>query len=161
MDLIYQQITNLFSQLTAKDWRLACAESLTGGLLSSTICDVPGASQVYAGGITTYQTPTKHQILQVDQERLAQTGPVDAVVAEQMAQGAANLFNTQVAVSTTGVAGPQAQDGQPVGKVFISVLSPQGSITKDYLFTGDRTQIRHSSVKAAIDLLTELLAVQP
>lgn len=133
---------------------LAIAESLTGGLLTSILVDVPGASLVVRGGIVAYQTDVKHDLLGVDAGLLNATGAVDPTVAEQMASGAAERLRADRAVATTGVAGPDPQDGHSVGEVFIAIASTAGRDVRRFEFAGDRSQIRRRSVDAAIDMLS-------
>lgn len=113
--------TRLFRELSARNLTLAVAESLTGGLLSATIVSVPGVSAVFRGGAVTYATDTKASVLGVSRARLALTGPVDEVVAEQMADGVQRLYQASLGVSTTGVAGPGSSDGHRAGTVWIGV----------------------------------------
>ena len=98
---------------------LAVAESLTGGLLAATLVDVPGASAVFRGGVIAYATDVKATLLGVDPALLAERGPVDPQVAAQMATGVRVRLGADVGVSTTGVAGPDPQDGQPDRKSVV------------------------------------------
>ena len=144
--------------LREKSYTIACAESLTAGLVCATLCDIAGASDVVAGGVTTYQTSTKSEVLGVSRSRLQETGAVDPVVAEAMAQGAAKLFSADVALATTGVAGPGSQDGHSAGTVFISVATPAGGATTELSLSGDRNQIRLQTVAAVLQLAIEALS---
>ena len=134
---------------------LAVAESLTGGALAAEIVSVPGASQVFRGGAVTYATDTKAEVLGVSAERLAQAGPVDSCVAEQMARGAAQLFRADYALATTGVAGPGSADGIEAGTVFVSVFTPPGSYTRQLTLRGNRGDVRAGTVEAALRFLIE------
>ncbi len=138
--------------LREKNYTIACAESLTAGLVCATLCDIAGASEVVAGGVTSYQTRTKSEVLGVSRSRLQDTGAVDPVVAEQMAQGVAKLFSTDVALATTGVAGPGSQDGHSAGTVFVAVTTPAGGATTELSLSGDRNQIRLQTVAAVLEL---------
>jgi nicotinamide-nucleotide amidase len=144
----------VLAELMARGETLAAAESLTGGLLSATIVDVPGASKVFRGGLIVYATDLKHTLAGVDAELLAERGPVDPDVALALAQGAARACNATWGVATTGVAGPDPQDGVPVGTVFISVAGRVAQVRRLTL-TGDRAQIRRAAVQAALALLQE------
>ena len=115
----HPQAQQLVAELTRGHLTIATAESLTAGLISAGLADVPGASAVLTGGAVTYATNRKASVLGVSQELLAQRGAVDAQVAREMAQGALRLFDANLAVSATGVAGPTEQDGHRVGTVFI------------------------------------------
>lgn len=100
---------------------VATAESLTAGLVAATVAAVPGASVVLRGGLVVYATELKHDLAGVDAALLAARGPVDPVVVGQLARGAARRCGADVGVGVTGVAGPEPQDGHPVGEVWIGV----------------------------------------
>jgi nicotinamide-nucleotide amidase len=103
---------------------VAVAESLTGGMLCSALVDVPGASAVVRGGVVSYATDLKHRLLGVDAGLLAANGPVDPDVAAQMAHGVRERLGADWGVATTGVAGPDPQDGIPAGTVYVAVAGP-------------------------------------
>ncbi len=144
--------------------RVACAESLTGGLLAAAIVDTPGASYVLNGGVVVYDSDLKRRLCGVDAALLAQHGPVHSEVAEQMARGVRSacavtrhgeLVRADIGVATTGVAGPDAdpQTGQPPGTVFIGVSSERGDEVLRFAFSGDRAAIREATVRAALEAL--------
>lgn len=133
--------------------QVATAESLTGGDVGGAICTVPGASAYYRGGVISYAYEVKAQVLGVDAQLLAREGAVHPAVAVQMAVGAARVCGADYAVSTTGVAGPDPADGQPVGTVYIGVCSPSGSEVFERHYSGDRAQIRAEASADAIALL--------
>nr|WP_202514769.1 MULTISPECIES: nicotinamide-nucleotide amidohydrolase family protein [unclassified Streptomyces] len=134
---------------------LAVAESLTGGLVAAELTSVPGASQAFRGAVTAYATPLKSEVLGVDADLLAERGAVDAEVARQMATGARRALGADWGVATTGVAGPESQDGRPVGTVFVAVSGPHGTGKVAALrLNGDRADIRRESVRSALDLLS-------
>jgi CDP-diacylglycerol--glycerol-3-phosphate 3-phosphatidyltransferase len=144
--------------LEERGWTLAVAESLTGGLLAAELTGVPGASRSFRGSVTAYATPLKEQLLGVDGALLAARGAVDPDVARQMALGVRDRLGADWGAATTGVAGPDPQDGQPVGTVFVAVAGPDGSVqVAPLLLAGDRTAIRRASVGAVLDLLLEQL----
>ncbi|WP_327288396.1 CinA family protein [Streptomyces sp. NBC_01198] len=137
---------------------LAVAESLTGGLLAAELTGVPGASRTFRGSVTAYATALKQELLGVDGALLAERGAVDARVAREMAEGVRRRLGADWGAATTGVAGPDPQDGQPVGTVFVAVAGPGGvAEVTALLLTGDRTAIRRASVAAVLDLLVEQL----
>ena len=137
---------------------LACAESLTGGLLSAELTSVPGASSVVRGGMVTYATGAKAAVLGVDGRVLDRVGPVSPQVAAQMAQLVAERFGTDIGVATTGVAGPEPVGEHPVGEVFIAVHDLEtGTVVYRYEFTGSRGEIRSATVAAAVDAIASLL----
>ncbi|MDO5746328.1 MAG: CinA family protein [Actinomycetaceae bacterium] len=140
-----------------RGWTLATAESLTAGMLCARLCDIPGASQVVRGGVIAYATDVKQDVLSVDKRRLADMGPVDQLVSEQMAEGACRVMRTDVGVSTTGVAGPEPQAGHAVGEVHIAVVTPQGSAHRKLELSGNRQSIRHQTVDAALAMLLRVL----
>ncbi|WP_088285161.1 CinA family protein [Kineosporia sp. A_224] len=147
--------------LTARGLTLATAESLTGGLLAARVVDVPGASAVLRGGVVAYATDLKHLLLGVDADLLAARGAVDPDVAAAMALGVRERLGADVGVATTGVAGPDPQDGHAAGTVFVAVsLSPAlaaggagGGRVVPLLLAGDRTAIRTATVAEALGLV--------
>ena len=153
--------------LETKGFKLAIAESLTGGLLSAEFVSVPGASNVLLGSIVAYQTALKHELLGVSRTLLENQGAVDPEVAAQMATGIrtklANKTNTDenlvVGIATTGVAGPDSQDGVAVGTVYIAISGPGaiGDSVYAHEFTGGREAIRAATVSEAISALGECL----
>ncbi len=144
--------------LEARGWSLALAESLTGGLLADAFVGVPGASKVLRGSVVAYSTEAKSDLLGVDAKLLADVGAVDPAVAIEMAVGAANVFKADVALSATGVAGPDTQDGVAVGTVFIGVLTPRGSEVVELSLKGDRAEIRAGAVAGALATLKTALS---
>ncbi|MFB8388114.1 CinA family protein [Microbacterium sp. NPDC055910] len=140
----------ILRRLAARGWTIAVAESLTGGLVASALIDVPGASASMRGGVVAYATDVKRDVLGVDGDLLASRGAVDPAVAQQMAEGARRLLDADVGVATTGVAGPEPQDGQPVGTVCISVVTPAGSTAVRTHVPGDRAEIRAAAVRKAL-----------
>lgn len=134
---------------------MATAESLTAGLLSATIAGVPGASAVLRGGLIVYATELKHALAGVDADLLAQRGPVDPDVAAALATGAAARCGATWGIGLTGVAGPDPQDGHPVGTVYLGLAGRHGSTSRLLDLTGDRWQIRFDACSAAIDGLCD------
>jgi nicotinamide-nucleotide amidase len=157
------RVAALLSAFGEKGLHLAVAESLTGGLLTSAFVDIPGASKVLLGSIVAYQTELKHQLLGVSRPLLQEQGSVDAEVVAQMATGIrvkmANKTGIDerfvVGVATTGVAGPDNQDGKPAGTVFVGISGPTGDFVYPLDFSGSRAEIRAATVTAAVDALWE------
>ena len=144
------------SALSKADLTLSCAESCTGGLIAKRIT---GASAVFHGGVVSYVNAVKQNVLGVSARDLEQYGAVSAPVGRQMASGAARLLGTDLAVSTTGVAGPNPDDrGNAVGTVYVS-LSAQGK-TWCYLchFDGNRAQVRRAAAEFALSLVLRYLS---
>lgn len=149
----------IINTLTDRGLTIATAESLTGGLVSASLVDIPGASDCMRGGVTTYQTPMKNHVLGVDAARLEKYGPVDPEVAQQMARKVADLFEADFGVSTTGVAGPGPSDGHPAGTVYVAAWrrgDDHFEVRKN-LFEGDRPSVRKQSVHAALELVLSLI----
>ncbi|MEV1045907.1 nicotinamide-nucleotide amidohydrolase family protein [Streptomyces sp. NPDC049916] len=138
---------------------LAVAESLTGGLVAAELTAVPGASQSFRGSVTAYATPLKQRVLEVDEALLTERGAVDPEVARQMAAGVRRVLDADWGISTTGVAGPRPQDGQPVGTVYVAVVGPSGVEKVAALrLNGGRADIRRESVRSALELLADELS---
>ncbi|MFC5909117.1 CinA family protein [Streptacidiphilus monticola] len=148
---------DVLSALRQAEQTVAVAESLTGGLLAAELVSVPGASRGFRGSVTAYATELKSSVLGVDSALLADRGAVDAEVARQMADGVRRLMHADWGVSTTGVAGPEPQDGQPVGTVFVAVAGPDGQSSSRLRLSGDRATIRRMAVTAALELLNDRL----
>lgn len=143
--------------LDARGWSVAAAESLTGGRLTAALVDVPGASAHLRGGIVAYSTALKTSALGVEADLLAARGAVDPAVAEQMAQGVRHVLRADVGLATTGVAGPDPQDGQPVGTVFVAVSTPETTVVTSLTLSGTRDEIRSRAVIGALELALTLL----
>lgn len=142
--------------LHLKGKTLVTAESCTGGGIGSALTAIPGSSQVYKGGIISYTNWVKHNLLSVPQELLDTLGAVSAPVAEAMARGARQALQADVAVSVTGLAGPGGDEfGNPVGLVFIGLSDETQTLSRRYLFSGDREQVRAQAVRAALELVLE------
>jgi nicotinamide-nucleotide amidase len=136
---------------------VATAESLTAGLLSATIAGVPGASTVLRGGLVVYATDLKHTLAGVSEDTLATDGPVAATTAEQLAVGARTVCGADWGLGLTGVAGPEPQDGRPVGTVFLGLAGPEGTEVVRLKLAGDRWTIRVEAVRAAVTELVRCL----
>ncbi len=149
--------------LKARRLTLGCAESCTGGLIAKRITDVPGASQVFKGGIVSYTNAVKANVLHVPEELLKQFGAVSAQVALAMARGARTALGCDLAVSSTGVAGPDKDDrGNDVGTAFVAIATPEGEYVRA-LHLGTRpmrerlrTQIAHHAFDLARRYLSGL-----
>ena len=136
--------------------RLATAESLTGGGIGCAITSVSGASKVYAGGIISYTNQVKNQVLGVPAEFLDTYGAVSAPVAQAMAEGVRRVIQADVAVSVTGLAGPDGDEfGHSVGTVFIGYADEKTAFAREYHFDGDREQVREKTIQAALSLILE------
>lgn len=135
---------------------LVTAESLTGGGIGAVLTAVPGASRVYKGGIISYTDTVKREVLGVPGAYLATFGAVSAPVAEAMAVGARQILQADIAVSVTGLAGPDGDEyGNPVGTVFIGYADAYGSLAREYHFSGDRESVRNQTIRTALALVLE------
>lgn len=131
---------------------LATAESVTGGLMASRLTQVPGISRFYRGGMVAYQTPIKASVLGVPAALLDQYGAVSAAVAEAMAQRARELFQADLAIATTGVAGPDSDErGTPVGLVYIGLAWSGGVRSSQVRWFGNRLEIQSRAAKSALN----------
>jgi nicotinamide-nucleotide amidase len=151
-------VHRLVAELAAKKHTVAVAESLTGGLIMAALTSVPGVSRVFRGGVVAYATDTKESMLGVDAELLETSGAVDPDVAEQMAVGVRERFDVSFGLSSTGVAGPDDQDGKSPGLVFVAVSAPFGVWHRELLLEGDRSAVRTRAGIAALELLSDVLA---
>ena len=141
----------VIKKLRERGLLLATAESCTGGLCAKRLTDVPGASQVFCGGVVSYTNDVKMRLLGVKEETLAQFGAVSGETAREMAEGARRATGADVAVSVTGVAGPSSDEmGNVVGTVFIAFSSEQETISEKLQLSGDREKIRQQSVNAML-----------
>lgn len=154
---------DVIAALVERRLTVATAESLTGGLVCAALTSVAGSSEAVRGGVVSYATDLKADVLGVDPERLAAVGAVDAQVAEQMAVGVRRLLGADVGLSTTGVAGPGPSAGMPAGTVFVAAAGPwaAGVTARALHLAGDRAEVRQASVDAVLQLLGELLHASP
>ena len=150
-------VAQIVAELIRRHLSIGCAESLTGGALTSKLVAVPGVSEVLRGGIVSYATDLKASVLGVSQERLDAKGPVDEQVATEMARGACRLLGADVALSTTGVAGPGPSDGLEAGTVWIAISGKLGEEARLLNLSGDRVAIRSETVTCVLGLLADHL----
>lgn len=135
---------------------LSTAESCTGGMIGQLLTSVPGSSTVYKGGIISYWSAVKEELLGVDAQTLQEYGPVSAPVAEMMAAGARKALVSDISVSVTGLAGPDGDEfGRPVGTVFIGYADEEKRIAKEFHFSGNRDAVRRQAAEAALRLILE------
>jgi nicotinamide-nucleotide amidase len=164
-------LANLHAALAARSETVGVAESLTGGLLAAALTTTPGASGTFRGGLVVYATDLKVSLAGVDPILLAARGAVDPAVAIGLAHGAQQRLDADWGIGVTGVAGPEPQDGQPVGTVFVGIVGPAatdsiapGSISAgadrgfgperltELKLTGNRNRIRAETVVRVLDL---------
>jgi PncC family amidohydrolase len=126
--------------------------------VAAALTEQPGSSDYFLGGVVSYANDAKMQVLGVDQATLEAHGAVSPEVARQMAEGARGLFGADVAVSVTGIAGPDAQGSKPVGLTYIAASRPDQTVVREFNWDGDRAANRVASVEAALNLATEILS---
>lgn len=148
----------LVTLLKTKEWTITTAESLTGGKIAGEITAVPGSSAVFPGGVVSYCDRIKHQVLGVPRTLLETHGAVSEPVARAMAEGAAELMGTDLALSATGLAGPDGDgSGNPVGTVYLGLYARGEVRCEKHVFAGDREDIRRQSVERAIEMARSAL----
>ena len=148
-------------RLVERSETFATAESLTGGLVAATVVEIPGVSSVYRGGLVVYATDLKHELAGTPAALLAERGAVDPDVALALAEGVRQRCVTDWGVATTGVAGPDAQDGKPPGLVYVAVASRFGSSVRELNVDGNRAAVRSESVTSVLRLLSQCLQEAP
>jgi nicotinamide-nucleotide amidase len=136
---------------------LATAESLTGGLLAARITDVPGASRSFVGGVVSYATRVKVSVLGVPPEVVQEHGAVSEECALAMAHGVRDRLDATWGLATTGVAGPDQQEGREVGTVWVAIAGPGGATARLLALGGDRPAIRQATCDAVLELLASEL----
>ena len=141
--------------LKERRWTVGTCESLTGGMICSTLVDVPGASKVVRGGFVTYQTDAKTLLAGVDAALIEAKGVVSGEVAEAMAEGVRTRLHVDIAVSATGMASPGEVGDPPAGTVFVGVASAKGVRAIPLKLVGSRMEIRRQTVQAALEAIIE------
>jgi PncC family amidohydrolase len=147
----------VLARLTGAGQTLAVAESITGGLVAAALASVPGASAAFRGGVVAYATDLKAALLGVDAGLLAARGAVDPDVAAAMTRGARERLGATAAAATTGVAGPDPADGQPVGTVYIAADAGRGPAVRRLALSGTRNEIRRVAATECLRLLLATL----
>lgn len=152
---IEERITEI---LQSQNKTIAAAESLTGGLFTNKFISVNGASSVFKGGVVCYDPTVKEKVLHVDKDTLKTFGTVSEPCARALAENVAALLEADIGISFTGVAGPDALEGKPVGTVFISIYDRSGyTETQEFKFVGNRKQIRYRSMLKGFEILFNYL----
>ena len=141
----------VIESLLGAGWTIAVAESLTGGAISARLCSCPGTEDRMLGGIVSYATSAKRDVLDVEGDVVS--GPASM----QMARSVRSLFGADVGLSLTGVAGPERQEGQPVGTVFVGWSTPRGDGCRELACAGAPEQIRRESASHALEVLLDAL----
>lgn len=144
--------------LRARFWRIATAESCTGGLLTSRLTDIPGSSDYVDRGVVCYSNQAKIDLLDVPGETIARHGAVSEEVGAAMAEGVRDRAGAEVGVGITGIAGPGGgSDEKPVGTVVVAVAYPGGTRVRRFLFLGARAQVKFQASQAALDMVRRAL----
>ena len=142
--------------LLEREATISCAESCTGGLLSSLLTDVEGSSAYMQGTVVAYANEVKEKLLGVKHETLEKYGAVSEETAREMARGAAKLMGTDIGVGITGIAGPGGgTEEKPVGRVYIAVAGPQGEQVRANDFCGDRDEVKLQTASTALRMLVD------
>ena len=142
--------------LRRQELTISCAESLTGGLFASSICEVPGVSKIFKGGVVTYWNEIKNRVIDVPKKVIEECGVVSADCASYMAKGVKNLYKTDISISFTGNAGPDVMEGKPVGLVYIGLCYKDTTFVFEYYFEGTRNDIRRKCVEEGFKRILEL-----
>jgi nicotinamide-nucleotide amidase len=154
----FEVASEILANLRSAHQTLATAESLTGGLLSGALTDVPGSSDVFLGGIIAYSPAMKSALLHVDPNLIDAHGVVSAEVAIAMASGAIGVLGSDWAISTTGVAGPGPSDGVAAGTVWIAIAGPgMAPQAEAFHLEGNRQEVRVRTIARAFDSFTRIL----
>ena len=144
--------------LTARGLTIACAESCTGGLLTSRLTDVAGSSAYVMGSVVSYTNAIKERLVGVRHETLAAHGAVSEETAREMAEGIRRAIRTDIGLGITGIAGPGGGTVEkPVGLVFIAISGVAGIIAHKKYFTGTRVENKRSSTESALSIIVEYL----
>ena len=151
------ELGRLGDLLRRQDLTVAVAESMTGGLLAAALADLPESSTRFLGGVVSYRTEKKMELLGVPEAVISKDGVVSEATARLMAEGARRLLGAGLAISVTGVAGPKSAEGKPVGLTYIAVSLDGRTEVREYHWPGGRAANRVASVEAAIGLAADLL----
>jgi PncC family amidohydrolase len=150
--------TQIGSLLHDREWKLALAESCTGGLVGNRITDIPGSSEYFLGGVVAYSYKAKVDLLGVSWETLNSTGAVSRETVIEMARGARTAMNADIAVSVSGIAGPGGGTPEkPVGTTWIGLAAKDGEWARVFQFSGDRVPNKAQAAEAALQMLLDYL----
>lgn len=154
-----EQAETILSACKQKGLKIATAESCTGGLLAALFTEIPGSSVAFEGGVVSYSNPLKKKLLGVSAETLDKHGAVSSHVAEEMAKGVQKISGSDIAISITGIAGPDGGTKEkPVGLVYIGYVFGSHAHSEKHQFKGDRQAVRMQSVQRVLDILREKLS---
>jgi PncC family amidohydrolase len=156
-----EHAAGLHDELVRRGATVASAESLTGGAVAELLSTAPGASKSFLGGVVSYASAVKVDLLGVSEQTVAEHGVVSRQCAAEMAEGVRRLLGSDLGVSTTGVAGPETQEGKPVGLVYVGVASTDRTDVVELHLDGDRAEIRRQTVQAALAALMATVGAEP
>ena len=149
--------TKIVKQLVKSGKTVSVAESLTGGGLGAAITEVAGSSEVFLGGITTYSDASKSKLLEVPKRLIAKHTAVSEEVAKSMGENARQLFKSDYAISTTGVAGPGKAYGKSAGTVWLAIASKKECVAIELSISGDRATVRNATIESALATFSRIL----
>lgn len=145
--------------LAAQHKTIACAESCTGGLLTSRLTDVAGSSSYVAGSVVCYTNAVKERLAGVSHVTIAAHTEISAEAAGEMAEGIRKVIGTDIGVGITGLAGPGgSEDGRPAGLVYIAVSGARGTVVSEHRFHGKRYEVKQKSVENALQMIQDYLS---
>ena len=145
--------------LAERKLTIACAESCTGGLLTSRLTDVAGSSAYVKGSIVSYSNEIKERLVGVKSATLAEYGAVSQQTAKEMAEGVRSAIETDIGVGVTGIAGPDGGTPQkPVGLVYIAVAGKHGTFIRENHFKGTRSEIKLQTTETALEMIKDYIA---
>lgn len=151
-------LNKISDELKKRNLTVATAESCTGGLLASSLTDVPGSSEYFDRGIISYSNQSKMELLGISEEILKEHGSVSEQTAKAMAVNIKERSNVDIGLSTTGIAGPTGGTKEkPVGLVYIGIATSKKTDVKRFIFSGDRLQNKESTCNATLQLLLETI----
>jgi nicotinamide-nucleotide amidase len=149
--------TTVIKQLRKSGKTLAVAESLTGGGLGAALTEVPGSSEVFLGGITTYTDESKVKLLEIPKRLISKHTAVSEEVAKAMAESVRKIFKSDFAISTTGVAGPGKAFGKSAGSVWLAIATKKEVIAIELSIAGDRATVRKATIESALATFSRIL----
>ena len=151
--------TTVVKQLIKSGKTVSVAESLTGGGLGAAITEVAGSSEVFLGGITTYSDASKNKLLEVPKRTITKYTAVSEEVAKSMAESVRQLFKSDYAISTTGVAGPGKAYGKSAGTVWLAIASKKECVAIELSISGDRATVRNATIESALATFSRILGL--
>ncbi|GAB5045690.1 CinA family protein [Thermodesulfovibrio sp. TK110] len=147
---------NIVKKFTEKQKTFSIAESCTGGLIASSITDIPGASKVFVAGFVVYATEMKKRILKISDETF-KYGVISREMAEAMAKAVRSITHSDYSIATTGNLGPDTMEGKPKGLIYIAVSTPERVYVKELNLTGDRLSNKIKATEEALKFLSEVM----